>query len=269
MRKVYDAFTFFNEFDLLELRLEELNDYVDAFILVESDHTFTNIPKPYYFEENKHRYSKYLHKIRHIKVQSKLDSNPWENEFQQRNAILNGCYNINANDMVMISDVDEIPRPSTINDIRSGTSNVYTLSMPYFYYKYNYVSLEVYLPTSVVINMNSLLLYTPQILRNHRFSMNEIFEYENIEHAGWHFGWLGDNDFVKLKLKSFSHAPEHNENDIEQFDVNASMVEYKGKRCVVKIDSYFPQSLLNNLSKYNNYIIPEAEKTMREVFNIY
>jgi beta-1,4-mannosyl-glycoprotein beta-1,4-N-acetylglucosaminyltransferase len=91
MIRIYDAFTFYNELDLLELRLEELYDYVDYFVIVESDRTFTNIPKPYYFEDNKNRYSKYLDKIRHFKITSPGHKNPWDNECHQRNELKRGC----------------------------------------------------------------------------------------------------------------------------------------------------------------------------------
>ena len=47
MIKIYDCFTFYNEFDLLELRLTELYNYVDYFVIVEADTTFTNRPKPF------------------------------------------------------------------------------------------------------------------------------------------------------------------------------------------------------------------------------
>ena len=68
-RKVYDCFCFFNELELLELRLNILDDYVDFFVISEANVTHTGKPKPYYFDENKHMFSKFLHKIIHLKIE--------------------------------------------------------------------------------------------------------------------------------------------------------------------------------------------------------
>lgn len=87
MAILFDCFTFFNELDLLEIRLEELSSVVDWFVLVEATRTFSGRPKPLYFEENKERYSKFLHKIVHVKLgyMPEKPSSAWELEAFQRN----------------------------------------------------------------------------------------------------------------------------------------------------------------------------------------
>ena len=57
--KIYDCFTFYNELDLLEIRLNELNDVVDGFILVEAEQSHQNKSKPLFFQDNKNRYEKF------------------------------------------------------------------------------------------------------------------------------------------------------------------------------------------------------------------
>jgi len=66
---IYECIIFFNELDLLEIRLNELKDVVDKFVIVEASFTFSSKPKPFYFEENKDRYSKFLDKIIYVKVE--------------------------------------------------------------------------------------------------------------------------------------------------------------------------------------------------------
>ena len=61
--KVYDCFPFFNELDILEVRLQELWDTVDNFIILEASTTYVGNPKSYLFDENKDRYAKYMDKI--------------------------------------------------------------------------------------------------------------------------------------------------------------------------------------------------------------
>jgi beta-1,4-mannosyl-glycoprotein beta-1,4-N-acetylglucosaminyltransferase len=86
--KIYDSFTFFNELDLLELRLEELYDHVDHFVLVEANRTFQNNPKPFYFGENQYRFAKYMDKVIHIQVNDMPEhTDPWGRERYQRDGI--------------------------------------------------------------------------------------------------------------------------------------------------------------------------------------
>jgi beta-1,4-mannosyl-glycoprotein beta-1,4-N-acetylglucosaminyltransferase len=83
--KIYDCFTFYNELDLLELRLQELYDHVDHFVLVEANRTFQNNSKPFYFGENQHRFARYMDKIIHIQVNDMPEStDAWGREAHQR-----------------------------------------------------------------------------------------------------------------------------------------------------------------------------------------
>ena len=86
--KIYDCFTFYNEFDLLDLRIAEMYDHVDYMVLVEADHTFQNEPKHFNF---KHRMKEYEHldKLIYIGVEDMpLSSDPWVNERHQRDSIM-------------------------------------------------------------------------------------------------------------------------------------------------------------------------------------
>ena len=87
---IIDCFPFFNELDLLEIRLNVLNDVVDKFVLVEASKTQSLIDKPFYFEENKDRYSKFLDKIIHVKITDYPKKDGWAMENYQRNCIVKG-----------------------------------------------------------------------------------------------------------------------------------------------------------------------------------
>ncbi|MBR1806142.1 MAG: hypothetical protein IJ774_07140 [Selenomonadaceae bacterium] len=121
--KVYDCFTFFNELELLELRLESLYDVVDRFVIVEADKTHANKPKPFNFRDNVERYRKFLPKIEYIMDTSTVPFKgvgDWSIENNQRNNIMQGLTDAEPDDLIMISDVDEFPDPATIKIIRDS-----------------------------------------------------------------------------------------------------------------------------------------------------
>ena len=115
---VYDCFNFFNELELLEIRLGELDGLVDKFVLVESTVTFTNKPKPLYFSKNKSKFNKYLNKIIHVVVADSPNviGNPWIIEMHQFNAITRGLSECNNNDVILLSNADEIPNKAKVRD---------------------------------------------------------------------------------------------------------------------------------------------------------
>lgn len=265
MKKIYDGFTFFNELDVLELRLEEMYRYVDVIVLVESDHTFTNIPKPYYFEENKQRYTKYLDKIRHIKITSNCDVDPWVNERYQRDAIMRGCEDACDDDLIMISDVDEIVRPSAMERIIQSNSDVLALEMPCFYYKLNFVDPKSTSMWTMVGRPSIIRSCTAQAFRDARaaFQNDPNYKFSNaqcevIRHAGWHFSYLGDNEFVKRKFVSYSHAGDQDPTYVNNFNMDVEIYSSGNGRAALRVDEYFPNTILADIDKYRKYLVLDA-----------
>ena len=140
---VYDCFPFFNELDVLEIRLNVLDEVVDKFVIVEMSKTHTGIDKPFYFEQNKARFKKFLHKIIHIKVDDipstenldKVDS-AWLLENYQRDQIMRGLKDAKDSDIVLISDCDEIPNPVRIREYKQNRESgirIFKQSMYHFF----------------------------------------------------------------------------------------------------------------------------------------
>ena len=110
--KVFDCILFFNEFDLLELRLKTLNDVVDTFVIIEAPWTFSGKPKPLYFKEFHWGFGEYLPKIRHIALSGEINAQiAWEREWASRNAMIEGFKDADPDDWIFQSDTDEIWRP--------------------------------------------------------------------------------------------------------------------------------------------------------------
>lgn len=204
--KIIDCFIFYNEFDMLEFRLEELDHIVDKFVLVESTKTFVGNPKPLLFDENKSRYEKYLDKIVHVVVDNMNESNPWSNETTQRNGIDKGIksLSLNDNDIIIITDVDEIPDTDTLQDLKEKNSvkSSMTLRQEMYYYnitcKFNGVwHFPKLINYGTYKNINS-----PQRIRMGGGAI--------IQKGGWHFSYFGDVNFIKNKIQNFSHQEYNN-----------------------------------------------------------
>ena len=120
--KVVDAFPFFNELDLLEIRLNLLDPYVDCFILSEATKTFSGLDKPLYYNENKERFEKFNNKIIHNIVEDTTspDLHPYERDvFQKDNIKKVILENISDGDAVIWGDVDEVPNPEAVAELES------------------------------------------------------------------------------------------------------------------------------------------------------
>ena len=253
--RVFDCFLFYNEFTLLELRLQELWNSVDYFVIGESNITFQNNPKSFYLKDNWHRFEKYASKIRHVMI-----------EGFQRASLQRGLYDVEPNDIVCISDCDEIPRPSSLNYIKQDKEDWdrYILTIPLFYFKFNYMMIE---PVHKQINIK---VTKGRVLQNphwERSSFDYIPGIKKLEHGGWHFTYLGNDNFAKIKIKSFSHSETNVPEIVDRIDVE-KMVEQKvglgwqesnEKFEYVQLDDYFPASLIQNKERYKSFIVDKAQ----------
>lgn len=224
--KIVDAFTFFNEIELLKIRLELLYDHVDAFCICEGRYTFTGIEKPYFIELHQQDLKPWLDKIIYLKFQpditgvdfSKKDSsfNPtspaWQMERGQRNALIEVCNQMDASDKLILSDLDELPNPEVITAIRNGhlVSPKARLQMQMHYYYMNCIGVgaensrwsKAFLSTVDEIKKAPDLEY-----------MRLQDQMPVIANAGWHFSYLGGTDAVSEKINAISHT-EVNRPDI-------------------------------------------------------
>lgn len=278
MTKIYDCFTFFNELDLLELRFEELYDYVDYFVLVEGNRTFQNNPKPFYFEENENRFVKYSDKIIHVKVVDMPEhTDAWGREEHQRNLIRLGLKDANDNDIVIVSDLDEIIRPSTVDSLRNDDANIiWGMRMPLFYFRINHMLTttdSTY--TTWAMACRRKFFTTAEELRKQRFMLNS-FQYNHnqggvrmCEHAGWQFSYFGDIDFAQAKIQSFAHVETNRPEVLACLDIDRSIANGDGlgpnpveRFASVKVNDYFPKTILNNLDRWRRWIVDNPKNNV-------
>ena len=262
--KIFDAFTFFNEFELLEHRLRELYDHVDYFVLVEANTTFQNDPKDMLYYDNRERFAQWADKIIYYPVTDMpADTDTWGRERHQRNAILKGIQDADDNDIIIVSDVDEIPRSETISKLRASKANVWPFRMPLFNFKFNYmlVNQDRYVVWSCATRKH--LLLNPEDFRRTRHNLQGFpYHYkddniEMMEHAGWHFTYFGNEDFARQKIASFAHDETNDPWILGQLNVEESIRKGTGiiktderyKFAPVALDDYFTDSI--RISKHS------------------
>lgn len=239
--KVYDCFTFYNEFELLELRLKSLWDIVDYFVLVEASKTQANEPKPFYFEERKKDFEEFLPKIKHIKINMEIPYSgvgDWSIENSQRNCIEKGLEDAEPDDLVFISDLDEIPSIDILQRIKNRRESMtYMCLLPIPNPPPSHIqSPRIQVPCRLTVNALDLLevcpivmdqemhnyyldwiaimtwqgtiltkkknITTPQELRNLRTV------YPRVQNGGYHFSWMGNIDRVIKKMTSIVEGKE-------------------------------------------------------------
>lgn len=288
-RRVYDTFSFFNELDILEIRLNELDPVVDKFVLVESTVTHSGLPKPLYFEQNKQRFAKFLPKIIHI-IADDLDhvetpghvDNPWDREHAQRDKAMAALRDCEPDDVIIVTDIDEIPRRDVIAnyDPKSGVQHL-ALIMCYYYLNCNH---------NESWNMGSIMPYSGIVhtLSNMRWVYKD--NWSLIPDAGWHFSYMGGPEKIKEKIESFAHQ-EFNKDEYKNLNeingrVEKGMDVYGRGNNVYKIhpiDNTLPEYVLQHKEHFieNGFlsikgstetfheILKEADDwTYEEVFNI-
>lgn len=199
-----DAFMFYNELDILELRLELLDRYVDRFVLVESEVTHVGGPKELVFQKNRERFAKWLPKIEHVIMtadEAPKDADPWAREKYQRHCILRGLEGVPDEAIVMISDVDEIPDLTKVR-YEHLEHSMTSVHMWMFEYSLDYLFTGEPWFGTVITDCALLKRAGPNSLRDARWKMPHFV------YAGWHLSSFGTPMTVWNKFQTYAHAKD-------------------------------------------------------------
>ena len=268
--KIYDCFMYWDEDLLLNLRLNILDKYVDYFVIVEGNRTWQDNPKKFKLKLNKLK--KFKKKIIYIRVTDFPKSkNPWIRENFQRNSMMRGLIKANKNDLIMISDLDEIPNPSAIKYFDSKMRYA-VFKQNHYHYKFNLQS-EVQPSWHGTRICTKEYLKSPQWLRELKFKIRPFWRIDKfslnniISNGGWHFCNLKspkqllykyqnlcetDDKYVFMKKISQKYLSESSiKKKIKKgLDLIGKNEIYKFK----KLDKTFPKYLLKNKKLYNRWI---------------
>lgn len=216
---IIDAMVFYNEYDMLESRMQYLNDIVDLFVIVESNYTFSGHAKQLNFARNRERFKEYQHKILEfpfivdadIKILARNKQEPFYLEALQRDHITNITKLLRDDDLILISDVDEIPRKEVIhflrNNLQLGVSEAMILDQEFYYFDLTQRSMSDWSGPAACLS-RVLKKLGAQWFRDRRCDRGII---PAVNRAGWHLSYFLTAQDISKKIKNFSHQEFNSE----------------------------------------------------------
>ncbi len=265
---IYDCFQFFNEEHIADLRFNILNEFVDYFVIVESTVNHQGKEKKLQFDINK--YQKFKKKIKYIIVDDTPENikKPHEGgeslvEQYQRNSLMKILNKADDEDLIILSDVDEIPNLKKLNLFKKKNFAVFSQRM--FMYKINFLNLDEnnWHGSKICLKKN---LKSPQWLRNLKFKKYPFWRIDKpkniqiIQDGGWHFAYLQSAENISKKISSFAHGEfnkEHLTNEAkikDKIQKGEDIFERGFKIKKVKIDNTFPEYIQKNQDLLKNWI---------------
>jgi beta-1,4-mannosyl-glycoprotein beta-1,4-N-acetylglucosaminyltransferase len=261
-----DAFMYFNEIDLLEIRLNELNSIVDKFVIVESQemHGSSEL-KRFNLKDNWNVVQPFEKKIWYTMLNALEPpftgpESSWPRENYNRNALMQGIElaSKSPNDIVMISDCDEIPKASAVKAAIPRIKQMYGTEQDFYYYNVNTFGGKwhgtVLGPLSEIIKSGGC-----QAVRNQRDN------YPAIRDCGWHFSYFGGIDKIRVKVKNFAHASDHicqRLSERSDMELAQDILEYRDlyRRDGVNFehredDSRLPEFLSANKNRFKHFYV--------------
>lgn len=280
---VYDSFQFFNELDILLLRMNILNDVVDKFVISESTVTFSGDPKPLFYAENKEMFKEFEDKIIHNVVDdTPMDCNAFTRDHHQKCAVARGLKGCKPEDIIIFSDVDEIPNPETLKKILPNIEDgkIYMMAQRLFYCyldmeevsgkllsvtgEFEGVEKPMWLGTKVC-RYRLLEHYTTEELRNKEQQSIGV----RVPDGGWHFSYMGGGknqsieERVKYKIKSAAHQEYNNRSTLSKVKKNIkNQQDIFGRDAQivqVEIDETYPDYLRENIDRYRYLLYKEPK----------
>ena len=294
--RIYDCFMFYDEDLVADLRFNILDEHVTKFVVVESKFTHSGEKRNLLFDINK--YSKFKNKINYIilenepgnleiindsdtadKKNSKYIMNALKRENYQRNGITNGLKEASPDDLILISDVDEIPNLSNL-ELENINNEIILFKQNFYYYKFN-LKLED-MPWLGTKACKFKKLKSPQWLRNVKdkkypfwrldilFSNKKYSNIKFIENGGWHFSNMKSPAEIEKKMRTYLHHREYDINPLGEekikeiikskksiYNLRADMKNEKfdGTQNLKPTDgSELPNYIKENKKKYSNWI---------------
>lgn len=290
---IYDCFQFFNELDMLKIRLHVMSPIVDKFVISEATETFSGLKKPLYYEENKEMFAEFADKIIHVVVDDTPEGDTHDRDTFQKNAVTRGLKDCTDDDIIIFSDLDEIPNPEKIKEILKDfqEDKIYHFAQRLFYCYLNMEevsgNLLSYAGEFEGVERKKWIgtkMCSYKLLREQNLQLGELRFPERkeigirVEDGGWHFGYMGgkgEKDIkkrVQEKVISAAHQ-EYNSRHVlsnvtDQIKDGKDIFGRDAKFIRCEIDESFPVYIRENQKELAYLIMQEekpVEKTVRHI----
>lgn len=282
---VYDCIPFFNEIDILKLRLHILNPIVDKFIIEEATVTFSGEKKELCFEKNKELFREFLPKIEYIVVDnSPVNTTTHLRDKFQKNALIKGLAEASQEDVILLSDVDEIPNPKTLEKVIAefDKDKIYHFAQRMFYCYLNMeeTSGKLLSITGEFPDVTKKLWLGTKVFSKKSIPAEGIIELREasttapeavrVADGGWHFGYMGsagEKDVAKrigTKVVAAAHQ-EYNDDVLlaeaaDRLLLGMDMFGRDAKFERVELDESYPEYLLAHRAEYEHLIMPPVSR---------
>ncbi|MGH7716231.1 MAG: hypothetical protein ACREML_09580, partial [Vulcanimicrobiaceae bacterium] len=252
---IFDCFTFFDELDLLELRLRILAPFVDRFVICEAPFTFRGSPKPLHLQQAMERFAPWRDKIVHVVYETPAGADPWDNEFGQRNRLIDGLSESSPDDLILVGDCDEIPDPRNVAR-RPAARRILAHRQRFSIGYVNRVSPVIWIGTRAIARRDIQAYGSMNTVRQQPES-----EVETVD-GGWHFSSFGGADVMRKKRAAYSHVeygiPYYA--DRHRLEVECSS---ENEAQWVPLDETFPAPLRED-ARWTQYVWPKPSLQTRE-----
>ena len=284
---IYDCIPFFNELDILKLRMQIMDPYVDKFVLEESTVTFSGEPKEMIFAKHRDMFAEFADKIIYVAVDNSPMSGVTTHERDkfQKNQLIRGMSDCKPDDIVIFSDVDEIPNPKVLTELIENfdSTKIYHLAQRMFYCFLNMEEVS-----------GNLLSITGEFqgVERRQWLGTKICSFGNlpkegivflrevspddprsvrVADGGWHFGYMGgdgERDVAKrigIKVQAAAHQ-EYNKSRylneaVDRLLIGEDIFDRKARFVRVPIDETYPEYLRTHQDEYAFLIAPEISRT--------
>ena len=290
---IYDCFQFFNELDMLKIRLNVMSPIVDKFVISEATETFSGLKKPLYYEENKEMFAEFADKIIHVVVDDTPEGYTHDRDTFQKNAVTRGLKDCTDEDIIIFSDLDEIPNPEKIKEILKDfqEDKIYHFAQRLFYCYLNMEevsgNLLSYAGEFEGVERKKWIgskMCSYKLLREQNLMLGELRFPERkeigirVEDGGWHFGYMGghgEKDIkkrVQEKVISAAHQ-EYNSKHVlnqvtDQIKDGKDIFGRDAKFIRCEIDESFPVYVRDHQEELSYLIMQEEKETEKRLRHI-
>tara|TARA_B100000609_G_scaffold198232_1_gene197297 strand:- start:1230 stop:2111 length:882 start_codon:yes stop_codon:yes gene_type:complete len=288
--KIIDCTTYYSEDLMLDIRFNILNQFVDKFIIVEATHSHSGEKKTLNFNIN--NFPKFKDKIEYLIIENEPEGiikNTEDSSVKRMNSllrieqsynyILNALETVSEDDLICLSDNDEIPNLES-KYFKNSKKDVFIFKQLFFYYKFNlFYDLMPWFGTKACKKKKLISLSWLRNLKNKKYPWWRIDTYfsktkqtniQIVDNGGWHFTNLKTAEEIHKKLSNFGHHNEFDDSNLTIDDIQACIdnkivnynhladksdnnkysAEYKLKKIS---DEFLPKFLIDNKDKYKNW----------------